>query len=386
MVLCFLEGLTNQQAALKLGWAPGAVRSRLHRGREQLRTRLIRRGLAPSVGVLTAVLSPEPAWSAVPPPLVHAMARTAVLAEGGQIVAGVVPATILSLSNGVLRAMAITRLKTVAMSLLTAAVSVAGGMAAVGFATHQALTAERASGEQLAVAPQTPAHKKVAIDDLRGKWKGEKNGIKVEVTINGRQASWKVIFHKAINPDQPPTEVRMGADLKCVSDEETHQLALHLPAYLGDRKELKESPSYNGRRAVGQIRAGAEGTIQLSIIPTGYENLAEKSYDYPSVDGLVLRRSLGDQIEKLNQNGLKDHQVLIESLVGRDKTSEEVVEALYDSTLRRDPTAAELDFLAKQIDGIEGTDARRKAIEDMLWSILNSKEFRERQHAAREMP
>ncbi len=49
MVLCDLEGLTQEQAARQLGWPDGTVRSRLARGRERLRERLTRRGMAPAV-------------------------------------------------------------------------------------------------------------------------------------------------------------------------------------------------------------------------------------------------------------------------------------------------------------------------------------------------
>jgi RNA polymerase sigma factor (sigma-70 family) len=45
LVLCYLEGLTNEDAARRLGWAPGSMSYRLARGRELLRRRLTRRGL-----------------------------------------------------------------------------------------------------------------------------------------------------------------------------------------------------------------------------------------------------------------------------------------------------------------------------------------------------
>src|SRR5262249_56597196 len=46
LVLCHLEGLSQEAAAQQLGCSKGVLRGRLHRGREQLRTRLARRGLA----------------------------------------------------------------------------------------------------------------------------------------------------------------------------------------------------------------------------------------------------------------------------------------------------------------------------------------------------
>ena len=45
VTVCDLEGLTQEQAARRLGWPAGTMRSRLSRGRARLRDRLTRRGL-----------------------------------------------------------------------------------------------------------------------------------------------------------------------------------------------------------------------------------------------------------------------------------------------------------------------------------------------------
>ena len=57
VVLCDLDGLTHEAAARELGCAVGTIASRLSRGREQLRTRLTRRGLSPLVAVSPSVSS-----------------------------------------------------------------------------------------------------------------------------------------------------------------------------------------------------------------------------------------------------------------------------------------------------------------------------------------
>jgi len=54
IVLCDLEDVTHEQAAVRLGWPVGTVKSRLVRGREKLRSRLVRRGLAPCLGLAGA--------------------------------------------------------------------------------------------------------------------------------------------------------------------------------------------------------------------------------------------------------------------------------------------------------------------------------------------
>ncbi|MBP3957479.1 sigma-70 family RNA polymerase sigma factor [Gemmata sp. G18] len=49
VVLCCFEGLSQEEAAHRLGWSVGSVKGRLERGRTRLRELLTRRGLAPVV-------------------------------------------------------------------------------------------------------------------------------------------------------------------------------------------------------------------------------------------------------------------------------------------------------------------------------------------------
>ena len=128
LVLCYLEGLTAEQAARELGWPAGTVRSRLARGRERLRARLIRRGLAPSAAMLTAALVPRSAWAAVPARLADAAVRTAALAAARGLSAGAVPTSILTLTEGVLIDMAITKLKAAGLYVLVAAALASGAL------------------------------------------------------------------------------------------------------------------------------------------------------------------------------------------------------------------------------------------------------------------
>jgi len=148
---------------------------------------------------------------------------------------------------------------------------------------------------------EKPVHRNTVLssDDLRGKWTGEKNGIKVELTFTGKQAAWgknavlKLEYRVARKPEipqQPPTVgVIKGVDLKCIPDVKAGCLNLYLPKYLGDDKEIKKIPALNGRAPVGEIKTGAEGTLQLRIIPTGCEKFAPED-EFPAVEGLILRR------------------------------------------------------------------------------------------------
>src|SRR5436305_1068475 len=49
LVLCCLENCTRDEAARQLGWSVGTFRRRLERGRQLLRERLLRRGVAPAL-------------------------------------------------------------------------------------------------------------------------------------------------------------------------------------------------------------------------------------------------------------------------------------------------------------------------------------------------
>src|SRR6185437_10455432 len=77
VVLCDLEGRTYEQAARSLGWPVGTVKSRLSRGRERLRDRLVRRGVARAGGPLAVVgVFKIPAVS-IPPALLDATTAAA---------------------------------------------------------------------------------------------------------------------------------------------------------------------------------------------------------------------------------------------------------------------------------------------------------------------
>jgi len=57
VILCYLEGKTNEEVAEQLRWPVGTVKGRLSRARDLLRSRLTRRGLALSAVLLVRALS-----------------------------------------------------------------------------------------------------------------------------------------------------------------------------------------------------------------------------------------------------------------------------------------------------------------------------------------
>jgi RNA polymerase sigma factor (sigma-70 family) len=79
LVLCYLEGLTNEEAARQLGCPKGTIATRLARARDRLRSRLHRRGVAMSALSLGAVLLESARPATVSAALVNATTKAAAM-------------------------------------------------------------------------------------------------------------------------------------------------------------------------------------------------------------------------------------------------------------------------------------------------------------------
>jgi RNA polymerase sigma factor (sigma-70 family) len=124
VILCYLEGLTSEQAAARLGMPVGTVRSRLARGRERLRGRLVRRGVVLSAALLGASLASGGAPAPLPSGLAEATARAVMLAATG----GAIPASVLALIRRGVRRPGLTPRKITAGVLALSAVAAALGV------------------------------------------------------------------------------------------------------------------------------------------------------------------------------------------------------------------------------------------------------------------
>ena len=156
LVLCYLEGKTNVQAARELNCPAGTMSSLLQRGRDMLRGRLAKRGVALSVSALTALLAADPVSAGVVSnALVRNTVQAAVLfAAGETAVAGIASSQAVFLAEGMLNTMISAKLKFVAALLL------AVGLVGTGTSLW---VQQSASAQPPAVAPlQPPADAKPA--------------------------------------------------------------------------------------------------------------------------------------------------------------------------------------------------------------------------------
>jgi small nuclear ribonucleoprotein (snRNP)-like protein len=115
------------------------VLTRLLRGRARLRTRLERRGVVLSGGVLATLLWSRAAAAAVPVALVSATVKAAIRFAAGNAATGLVSARSAAWTEGVLRAMFLTKLK-IAAAVVVALALAAGG---TGLLTPRSLAEPR---------------------------------------------------------------------------------------------------------------------------------------------------------------------------------------------------------------------------------------------------
>jgi RNA polymerase sigma factor (sigma-70 family) len=148
---CCLEGLSQEEAARRLGWTAGAVKGRLERGRARLHARLARRGLTLAAALAAAELARGRA-AAWPASLLGATVHAAALAAArGEVSAGAVSANVAILTEGVVQTMTLKKVTLTAALVLT--VACAASTAALAY---HAGGAER-GGQQVRPGPAARA-------------------------------------------------------------------------------------------------------------------------------------------------------------------------------------------------------------------------------------
>jgi RNA polymerase sigma factor (sigma-70 family) len=243
VVLCDLEGKSYKEAARQLGCPQGTLASRLVRARTLLAKRLKNRGLQLSAGAVAALL-PHKATATVPVGLARSSNKAASLYAAGQTpLAGLIPAKVLGLTEGVLKAMLLSKLKIAALFML----AMGTVMSASGL-TYRAL-ATQAGQPKAAPKPEDEA-----VGEIR-RFEGHTDGVHwVAVSPDGRLA-----LSCAAQPGQDdPTvrlwEVKTGKELKRLLG---HTERVECVAFSPDGKLAASS--------------GADNTIRLWDVTTGQE-------------------------------------------------------------------------------------------------------------------
>jgi RNA polymerase sigma factor (sigma-70 family) len=117
IILCYLQGRTNEDAAHDLGCALGTLKSRLGRGRQLLGERLTSRGVSLAAGSATLLLATAAAEAtAIPHKLAHSITAAAVAFSGPSLPSS--PLASFRLAQEFLRRMTVNRMKMWTLSLI----------------------------------------------------------------------------------------------------------------------------------------------------------------------------------------------------------------------------------------------------------------------------
>lgn len=123
LLLCHLQGQTQDEAARALGWSKGTLRRRLARGRDLLKARLLGRGLTPASGLGISLLADSTAAPASAP-LVDTTVKAAFMPEA-------ISGPVAALTEIGVRILTPAKLRTTLTLLLaTSVLALAGGLAA----------------------------------------------------------------------------------------------------------------------------------------------------------------------------------------------------------------------------------------------------------------
>jgi Bacterial Ig-like domain len=200
-------------------------------------------------------------------------------------------------------------------------------------------------------------------DDLRGNWTGERDGVKVKLTFNDLQAKWPAHWQVEYKRQRPPEnssqsptiEVNKEADLKVAADA-TYPGRWNL--YVAIRRGIF---GFLPIAKVGYVEKKADKeTLQLRVIPTGRENVADHDYDYPAVEGLILHRE-----GKSSEN---DRRTAVRA--GEDIT----IEAVPPVVVKTVPQAGMTNVDAKTKE-IQVTFSKEMTDESWSWSQLSDDSF-----------
>ncbi len=309
LVLCYLEGKTQAEAAAALGVSAATVNKRLEQGRQRLRARLVRRGLGATALLAGATWPAANASAGVPISIMISTVKAAAAVASGGAPASVVSTKVVALTEGVLHTM-LSRKITIGLLVVVLGI---GGFAAVRWVSPSPSQA-RSDGERVeepstrpsALAALPRPDRRTDLVRLQGAWEVEGvqgDGLDDQKALDDHFRSVTLVFkddHLVTwgMPDDTIAEVKVDANREPKGLEITQTKGL-----LGKDKVLHWVYELNGDRlaiafrqdnvrpTAAKVPAAARGpskTVRLSLKRTA-ENPARWNAPPGGPDAAALR-------------------------------------------------------------------------------------------------
>jgi RNA polymerase sigma factor (sigma-70 family) len=272
VVLCYLESRTYDEAARELGCSRGTVSTRLTRARELLRRRLVRRGLTLSAALVGPFLVERAAPAAVPARLTAGTVRAALLGAAGAA-DGLLSANVVSLTEGALQAMRLTK-RLILTGVACAAVAVGLGTGAVGYVTYAAGQADgsapRTADQALPQAAAAPPNVFEAADEPASPRAaaGSEGGWRERVMLTNPGGQVQSV---AFTPDGKLLATAAVDGVLALWDTGTGRQVLKLDGRQGERLNSAAFSPDGKVLATGDGQPGQPGAVRLWDVATGKE-------------------------------------------------------------------------------------------------------------------
>jgi RNA polymerase sigma factor (sigma-70 family) len=249
LVLCYLEGKTNEEAARELGRPLGSMSRHLARGLELLRERLLHRGQTFSSVGLAALLTANAA-PAAPAAVMQETFTTAIGFVAGKTAVGETAASATALAEGMLKTMFITKLKLAALAALLLAMAGTG----VGLFLHRALGESPLAKDQAAAGEEPSADARPARKDRAA---ADAYGDPLPARALARLGTWRFRHEGSIN------SVAFAPDGKALASASSDGIRLW---QLATGRELRRF-HLDQRSTLGAIAISPDGkTIAAGIV------------------------------------------------------------------------------------------------------------------------
>jgi RNA polymerase sigma factor (sigma-70 family) len=290
LILCYLEGRTQDEAAGQLKWSKSTMRRRLEEAREALGRRLTRRGVALSAALSVPLLSDCMASAAISPKLLVATVDASVRIAAGKSVLGIVSPKVTALTEGVLKTMLLTKFKIATAALILAMAGLGAAVILAQPAAEPAVTkpsVEEKPPQQPADAPaagkkepapnQSKGPERPAAEPKALLERALQNAAAVKKTAQKVWVIGEIATAQASAGLKEAAEETLRRAERIVRDIENDQdpdKAPRAPQYLADIAEYRAKVAENLGKA--DVKAGdAKGAVErANALPAGLRQRA----------------------------------------------------------------------------------------------------------------